>query len=175
MRQTTISSLIALLCITDMLATFAAVTGQALPNDAGPDSFNQLPALLGQPAAEELRPNLIVQSGMTTVSPKARKDGERELWAVREGKWKLVLGQGAGYSTAQNLARHSQLSFSEVGMANSECTPDGKLKPDAPPGQLYDLSDDFGETKNVYREHPDVVARLTSLFEQLRDAGRSRP
>ena len=41
--------------------------------------------------------------------------------------------------------------------------------------ELYDLAADPGETKNVYRDHPDMVARLTRLFEQLRDAKRSRP
>ena len=41
-----------LICHVDMLATFAALTGQTLPADAGPDSFNVLPALLGEPTAK---------------------------------------------------------------------------------------------------------------------------
>ena len=32
--------------LTDMMATFASLTGQQLPEGAGPDSYNVLPALL---------------------------------------------------------------------------------------------------------------------------------
>ncbi len=37
----------ALVCQIDFLASFAAMTGEVLPNGAGPDSLNTLPALLG--------------------------------------------------------------------------------------------------------------------------------
>jgi arylsulfatase A-like enzyme len=37
----------ALVCQIDLLASLAVLTGQKLPADAGPDSFNVLPALLG--------------------------------------------------------------------------------------------------------------------------------
>ena len=36
---------------------------------------------------------------------------------------------------------------------------------DAPPGQLYDLSTDLYQTKNVYREHPEVVKELKALLQ----------
>lgn len=157
-----------LLCLTDMLATFAAITGQTLPADAGEDSFNALPALLGKDGA---RTNLIVQARSSSLFRHRKKE---DIWAVREGNWKLVMDQGSGYST-EKTDRAPYLKFSQVGMVNSDYTPDGKLKPDAPPMQLYDLAADSGETKNVYREHPEIVARLTKLFEQLRDAKRSRP
>ncbi|MCX6894798.1 MAG: arylsulfatase [Verrucomicrobia bacterium] len=160
------------LCIVDMLATFAAVTGQTLPPDAGPDSFNQLPAMLGQTLAAPTRPNLIVQSGKDTVSNK-KPDKKVEIWAVREGKWKLVLGQGPGYSTMPG--RGIQLRFDEVGMTNSDHTAAGKLKPGAPPLQLYDLDADLGETQNLYLDHHDVVARLKKLYKELVKNGRSRP
>jgi arylsulfatase A-like enzyme len=158
-----------LLCLTDLLATFAAVTGQTLPADAGPDSFNALPLLLGKDQADGARTNLVMQARAASVfRPKQQED----MWAVRDGNWKLVMGQGSGYST-EKTDRAPYLKFAQVGMVNSDFTPDGQLKPDAPPMQLYDLAADPGETKNLYREHPDIVARLTKLFEQLRDANRS--
>ncbi|MBX7207186.1 MAG: arylsulfatase [Verrucomicrobiaceae bacterium] len=156
------------ICLTDMLSTFAAITGQSLPDDAGPDSFNVLPAMLGE-AKSEVRPNLVVQSGSSSYFEK-RREG---LWAVREGKWKLVMGQGSGYST-EKTDRAPYLKFADVGMTNSDYTPDGQLKPDAPPAQLYDLDSDPGETKNLWREHPDIVAKLTKLFEKLCEDKRSR-
>lgn len=160
------------LCIVDMLATFAAVTGQTLPTDAGPDSFDQLPAMLGKTLATPTRPNLIVQSGRATVSSKQAEKAV-EIWAVREGKWKLVLGRGAGASTIPR--KGVQLRFHEVGMTNSDVTAAGKLKPNTPPVQLYDLADDLGETKNVYSDHPEIVARLKKLYNGLVRNGRSRP
>lgn len=41
----------------DLLASLASLTGQALPATAGPDSFNLLPALLGQP--KKGRPHIV--------------------------------------------------------------------------------------------------------------------
>ncbi len=153
-----------LLCLTDMLATFAAVAGQPVPPGAGFDSLNALPLLLGSgPGA---RSNLVVQAGMASAFERNRGD----LWAVREGRWKLVLGQGAGYSTQPVGDRNPYVRFAQAKMVNSDIGPDGTPKPDVPPQQLYDLQADPGETRNVVREHPDIAARLNRLFEELRDA-----
>ncbi len=156
-----------LLCLTDMLATFAAVAGQAVPAGAGFDSVNALPLLLGTgPGA---RTNLVVQSGPSSAFEKNPAD----LWAVREGTWKLVRGRGAGYSTQPVGDRNPYLRFAQAGMTNSDISADGVPKPDAPPQQLYDLQADPGETRNVFNDHPDVVERLNRLFERLRDAERA--
>ena len=44
-----------------------------------------------------------------------------------------------------------------------------------PPGQLYNLDDDVGESKNLYTENPQMVAQLTALLNKIRNDGRSRP
>jgi hypothetical protein len=44
-----------------------------------------------------------------------------------------------------------------------------------PRGQLFRLSADPGETRNVYQKHPDVVARLTALLDRYKEQGYSRP
>ena len=49
-------------CPIDMMATFAAVAGQELPPDAGPDSFNVLPALLGEKPDKPVRDHLVHQT-----------------------------------------------------------------------------------------------------------------
>jgi len=67
--------------LTDMMATFAAIVGKELPPEAGPDSFNVLPALLGR----ELEPH-----------PRVMMSGGTGLLAIREGPWKLIDGQGGG-------------------------------------------------------------------------------
>ena len=48
-----------LVCLVDTLATCAALTGQPLPAEAGPDSFNLLPILLGQKRDKPVRDHLI--------------------------------------------------------------------------------------------------------------------
>lgn len=73
-------------CLTDMLASVAAIVGKPLPRDAGEDSFNQLPALLGT-AKAPVRTDVVHHS----------MDG---YFAIREGDWKLTLGLGSGGFTA---------------------------------------------------------------------------
>ena len=69
--------------LTDLMATFAAVTGVRLAADAGPDSFNILPALLGNTAGQTARAPMVHHS----------LDG---MFAVRDGDWKLIEGLGSG-------------------------------------------------------------------------------
>lgn len=66
------------ICLTDMLATFAALTGAALPEDAGPDSYDILPALLGRAGAAPIREALVSHS-------------QNGTFAIRQGAWKLIL------------------------------------------------------------------------------------
>jgi arylsulfatase A-like enzyme len=63
----------ALVCQVDFPASFAALTGQKLPDQAAPDSFNVLPALLGESPTG--RDHLIEHA--------------REL-SVRQGPWKYI-------------------------------------------------------------------------------------
>jgi arylsulfatase A-like enzyme len=44
-----------------------------------------------------------------------------------------------------------------------------------PQPQLYDLSVDLGEQRNVAGEHPEVVRDLTARLARIRQDGRSRP
>lgn len=68
---------------TDLMATIAAIVDVSLVNDAGPDSFSFLPALLGDPKNQRPRPALIHHS-------------LHGYFAVRENEWKLVEGLGSG-------------------------------------------------------------------------------
>ena len=72
-----------LLALTDMLATFSALLDQPLPHDAGEDSVNLLPALLGRDGGAPLRETLV-------------HDSWKGLFAVRQGPWKLIQGPGGG-------------------------------------------------------------------------------
>ncbi len=71
-----------LICLTDLLATCAALVGAKLPDHAGEDSVNLLPALLGE-TTRPLREAVVHHS----------VDGS---FAIRQGRWKLALCPGSG-------------------------------------------------------------------------------
>ncbi|MGE9269838.1 MAG: arylsulfatase, partial [Verrucomicrobiales bacterium] len=52
-----------------------------------------------------------------------------------------------------------------VGTPNSDIA-NGKIKADAPSAQLYDLEADRNQTKNLFRENPEIVR---AMAEQLND------
>jgi len=81
----------ALIAHLDFAATFAALTDTGLPKDAATDSYNVLPALLGQPTLAPVRPNFVAHIG-----------GTQGPFAVRSGSWKLVeAGRGAPAKAAK--------------------------------------------------------------------------
>ena len=47
--------------------------------------------------------------------------------------------------------------------------------PGGPEGQLYNLKDDPGQTKNLWLAQPDQVRRLVDLLEKAKRDGRTRP
>jgi arylsulfatase A len=71
-----------LICLTDMVATFAAIVDKQLPDNAGEDSYNMLPALLGK-SRLPLRESLVSHS-------------LSGMFSIRRGEWKLILGKGSG-------------------------------------------------------------------------------
>jgi arylsulfatase A-like enzyme len=129
------------ICHVDLLATAAAVVGHDLPADAGEDSFNLLPAFSGEKRREPIRPATVHHSGSGT-------------FAVRQGKWKLVLDNlGSGGFTDPKAV---------------------KPEPSGPQGQLYDLETDIRETTNLYQQHPDVVEELRRALNEIKTSGKSR-
>ena len=83
-----------LLCLTDLMATCAAAAGVTLPEDAGEDSFNQLPAMLGRKSEGPVRESVVHHSGSG-------------MFSLRKGNWKLVLGRGSGGFTAPKIIEPS--------------------------------------------------------------------
>jgi arylsulfatase A len=69
--------------LTDLMATFAEVTGASLPNNAAEDSYSMLPVLLGKDT-EPVRQYMIQQAFRGSVL------------SIREGKWKYLDHKGSG-------------------------------------------------------------------------------
>ena len=137
-----------LACLTDVMATVAAITGAELPHDAAEDSFNLLPALESK-ATAPIRPYLLTQafSGARTLT-------------LRRGNWKYIDHRGSGGNNY------------DKGELKPYALPE--LDPEAP-AQLYDVSTDPGETTNLYSKKPELVRELKALLEQSKTTGRSRP
>jgi arylsulfatase A-like enzyme len=70
------------ICLTDLMATLAEITGFQLPRDAGEDSFSLVPLLQGRQPPTPRAP-VIHHSGSG-------------MFSLREGKWKMVFGNGSG-------------------------------------------------------------------------------
>jgi arylsulfatase A-like enzyme len=66
-----------LVCLVDLFATLAAIVGAEVEADAGPDSFNLLPALLAEHPDRPCRKHLVIHSGNGSLS-------------IREGNLKLI-------------------------------------------------------------------------------------
>ncbi len=148
----------------DLLATLAAVVGHELRNGEGPDSFNMLPALVGDPETS-IRDNLV-----------AAAEHASHL-ALREDGWVYISGRGGGGSMASHPGDHGlggpgAMLF--TGQTNSDIT-DGRFAPDAPSEQLYDLEADLAQGTNVAREHPSIAARMRQRLQEIKSNAHTRP
>jgi arylsulfatase A-like enzyme len=123
----------------DMIATAADWSGATLPPDAAEDSFSFLPVLLGKPGGNTpLRDHIVLHAPID------------DLKAIRVGDWKLIDGPGSG-------------GFSDRFVTKTKPVKKGP----STKGQLYNLRDDPGESRNLWDEKPEIVRRLS---DRLREA-----
>ena len=71
------------ICLTDLMATTAAIVGAHLPPDAGEDSHSILPALRGEDLTAPIRETAVQASINGSL-------------CIRQGNWKLILCPGSG-------------------------------------------------------------------------------
>ena len=132
-------------CLTDVMATCAAIAGTSLPGNAAGDSFDLLPLLLGKKNGDQVRPYTLHQTISLAL-------------AIRKGPWKYLDHRGSGGNNYNNPE------------LKPFALPD--IAPDAP-GQLYNLESDPGEKVNLYFKHPEIVHELKTLLEKSKAQGRS--
>ena len=135
-------------CLTDVMATCAAIVGAKLPNNCAEDSIDMSPVLLGKDGGKPVRDYTLHQTWTLQL-------------AIRQGDWKYLDHKGSGgnkYDPASELGPYIL----------PEAAPDA-------PAQLYNLAEDPSETKNVILEHPDIAAALKALLEKSKASGRSAP
>jgi len=81
-----------LICLTDLMATCAAIVGAKLPDNAGEDSYNILPAFLGEKLVQPIREAIVHHSAYGA-------------FAIRQGEWKLIRLRGVGNGPSSNDAK----------------------------------------------------------------------
>jgi arylsulfatase A-like enzyme len=74
------------------------------------------------------------------------------MFSIRKGKWKYIDGKGHGGFGGRLIKEE----FSTE------------------PQQLYNMETDPYETKNIYKQHPEIVAELKALLEKYKAQGYSR-
>ncbi|GMV96720.1 MAG: arylsulfatase [Phycisphaerae bacterium] len=136
------------ICHVDLMATTAAILGVALPPDAGEDSFNLLPLLMGSEADRPVRPAVVHHGGSGR-------------FAIRKGDWVLIDAPSGDDNGRQG---EPQWLKEQRGYA-----------PHDQPGELFNLREDPSQRRNQYAQRPEVVRELKSLLEQYRRDGRSTP
>lgn len=141
-----------LISLVDMLATTAAAADTSVPDGGGPDSLNVLP-LFEDPESEPIRTEMVYH-------------GILGLGFRQDSMVYLPKPGSLGVTTSQDFAWAMQ--FDELGYEHSDFKPDGTLKEDAPEVQLYDLSTDPGQHKNLADHKPEKASELAKRLQKVR-------
>lgn len=144
----------ALICLTDLMASLAALTGQELPQEV-PDSHNVLPSLLTAVTQHGAATHRALRSARPTIVSDtggfASTSGD---FAIRWDRWKLIL-----------LARDDDDALARRRRPVPDAL-DGKL--------LFDLGADPSEERNLAGERPDIVSWLESVLSEVKEKGSRR-
>ncbi len=130
------------------MATLAAVLGVTLPAEAGVDSVNILPALLGEKRKGPLREATVHHSG-------------QGKFAIRKGDWVLILAP-----TGDDNARKGEPDWFRK---------DRGYSAHREAGELFNLTTDPTQKDNRYAAEPEKVKELAALMERYVADGRSTP
>ena len=118
------------ICLTDIFETIVELTGGEIPPGSAEDSYSFLPEIFGR-NRDLIRPPIIHHSG------------GQGMFAIRDGKWKMIFGNGSGARTKP------------VGAPFEE------------PYQLYDLENDLAESTNLIDSESEIREKLETTFFEI--------
>ncbi len=145
----------------DILPTIVHAAGADLPADRVIDGRNILPLLAGRVQAS---PHEAVYAM-----------GGTELKLIRSGRWKLhVRSPQPGFRCLENASGWKDQRgpdgitiIAQFEQADPTQCPGVQTGPAPKPLMLFDMEADRSEQVDVAADHPDVVARLKSIFDQI--------
>lgn len=135
-------------CHVDFMATVAAALGVKIPDNVAEDSVSLLPVLLDEHRSGPLREATVHHSA-------------QGKFAIRKGNWVLIDAPSGDDNGAHG---EPQWLKDERGYTSHD-----------QPGELYDLSEDRSERRNLFAARPQIVSELKSLLQKYKREGRSTP
>ena len=135
-------------CHVDLMATLAALLDTKLPAEAGVDSVNILPALLGEKRHVPLRDATVHHSG-------------QGKFAIRRGDWVLILAPTGDDNRKQGEPPWFRKERDSI--------------PHSESGELFNLAGDPAQKKNLYATETAKVNELATLMGRYVTEGRSTP
>lgn len=134
-----------LVSLVDFMATAASITGYELQEEMAEDSYNILPALLGEDLSEPIREATVYHASNGVL-------------ALRKGEWVYI------DAPSGDVSREPQWFSESLGGVSAHDEE----------AELYHLSDDPTQNTNLYREYPEKAKELKTLLEKYKMEGRSR-
>jgi arylsulfatase A len=132
----------------DFMSTVAAILGVKLPETAGVDSYNILPAMTGRKSDKLIREATVHHAASGR-------------FAIRKGDWVFIDGR-----TGDDNAKRGETDWFKKERGYVE---------HSQAGELFDLRQDLAQRKNLHAENPEIVRELKELLEKYKRDGRSTP
>ena len=137
------------ICLTDMLATFASVFHAPLPKGNAEDSLDLLRAFTETKTGSPARDHVILQAADAT-------------YAIRMGDWKCVERANAPTFSAGRNKRTAEA-------AEKKKTAGPKRD------ELFNLKQDPSETQNLWTANKDRAVKMKKFLDESRARGFTRP
>ena len=131
----------------DLPATIASLTGQSIPSGQCSDSFNMLPAFLGQSTAQPPRPHFVAHNG-----------GIQGPFSIQAGQWKYI------ENTPPDRVADTR---------GKNVSPKTAAPPQKRPA-LFNLTEDLSEQSNLAEKEPAKLKEMRDLLARLREGGEAR-
>ena len=148
----------AMISLVDIFATVAKITNQKYPDTVAEDSYDFSSVLFNNSTNEFERQHLIHHSASG-------------FFGIRDKNWKLLIHEGSGVkeeykSTYSNEYGEKWTSSDYESILDNDMSTKGPI-------QLYHLSSDEHEDKNLFAENPKIVEELSTKFFEILNNGRS--
>ena len=139
--------------LTDLMATLAAAADIAVPDDAAPDSLNQLPALTDPIHTPAVRTEFLMKGLF--------------CFALRQGDYVYLPKQGSCGFTVPSSGGKRGGPYPKLGFVNSDVDSAGDIKPSAPTVQLYNLATNPDQATNIEAAEPRRAAAMQERLQEL--------
>jgi len=138
------------ICLTDLLATFAGLLNTPLPPGHAEDSFNVLRASSEAKPGAPVRDHVILQAADATYD-------------IRMGDWKLIERADAPQFTSVRNKKKA----AKAGRKRDAAAPRDD--------ELFNLKDDPAETEDILAGNSELAAKMKKFLSEARDRGFTRP